>query len=212
MYVKDKKPRNFGKPSAHKLYRCWASMKNRCYNKNDKRNYEWYGARGIKVCDRWIGENGFWNFVEDMGPRPEGFSIDRIDPDGDYCPENCRWASTAQQAYNRRTASVFAVDGKIYTAKQISEETGQHIETVRRKIKAGRSRDEVFSHRHNGTPRRVVCVETGDVYQTIKKAAERNGMKSTSSIQSALAGRAKTAYGKHWKYADEVLEEIKRIA
>ena len=213
MYVKDKKPRNFGYPSKHPLYRCWASMKNRCYNKNDVKNYELYGARGIKVCDRWIGENGFWNFVNDMGQRPDGYSLDRIDTNGDYSPENCRWASAREQALNRRTASVANIGGKKVTASDLAMALGIHIETARRRIKRGEDEDGLLAVRHNGVPRRVRCVEDGMVFETIREAADYYGMKSASSIQSVLSGRAKTAYRKHWVYEnqEEILEEIKKL-
>lgn len=73
-------------------------MITRCRNKNNK----WYGARGIKVCERWAGENGFQYFIEDMGERPEGKTLDRIDSDGDYSKENCRWADIFEQNGNTR--------------------------------------------------------------------------------------------------------------
>ena len=87
--------------SKHELWVTWQDMKARCYRKTAG-DYGRYGGRGIKICERWTGWNGFWNFVEDMGERPEGCTLDRIDPDGDYCPENCRWATRHQQQANRK--------------------------------------------------------------------------------------------------------------
>lgn len=67
------------------------------------KSYPNYGARGIKVCSRWAKRGGFWNFVADMGERPPEHTLDRIDNDGDYSPDNCRWSTHSQQKHNTRT-------------------------------------------------------------------------------------------------------------
>lgn len=80
-------------------YMSWGSMKQRCLNKKHKRYYDW-GGRGIKICDRWL--NSFKNFLEDMGERPKGMTLDRINNNGNYEPSNCRWSTSKQQASNKR--------------------------------------------------------------------------------------------------------------
>lgn len=83
-------------------YRSWKAMLERCRNANAP-NYPLYGGRGIKVCKRWQGKTGFANFLADMGERPDGMTIDRVNCDGDYKPSNCRWADAKGQSNNRRT-------------------------------------------------------------------------------------------------------------
>lgn len=79
-------------------YKSWDSMIQRCRNANNE-SYKKYGALGISVCDRW---SSFLNFLEDMGDRPKGMSLDRIDSFGNYDPENCRWATAYEQSHNKR--------------------------------------------------------------------------------------------------------------
>lgn len=82
----------------HYLYGTWYQMQERCRNPKT-RGYEHYGGRGIIVCERW---NNFANFLQDMGERPKGTTLDRIEVNGNYEPTNCRWATNLTQSLNKR--------------------------------------------------------------------------------------------------------------
>lgn len=88
----------------------WAHMKSRCFRKTNTA-YENYGGRGITVCDRWVGKSGFHNFISDMGYKPSPkHSIERIDVNGNYEPQNCKWGTPSEQSRNKRS-NIFLTDG-----------------------------------------------------------------------------------------------------
>lgn len=126
-------------------YKAWIELKLRCGSPNNHA-YKDYGGRGIKVCDRWL--NSFESFLTDMGERPgKEYSIDRIDVNGDYCPENCRWATRKEQCNNRRTNINITYNGKTQTLMQWCEELGLSYQNVRPVIrKSGRTLDYIIKH------------------------------------------------------------------
>lgn len=113
-------------------YKTWMSMKERCNNKNHSA-FKSYGGRGIKVCDRW--QSSFKNFYADMGNRPAGCSLDRINNDKGYFPENCRWSTSKQQQSNRRNNVFVLVNGKKVTAFEASKILDVPMSTLHAKIK-----------------------------------------------------------------------------
>lgn len=103
------------------IYAVWNSMLGRCYREGDS-NFKNYGARGIKVCERW---HTFENFLADMGERPtEKHSIERKDNDGDYEPGNCKWATKKEQARNTRRTRLFSFQGRSLTTAEWAAEVG----------------------------------------------------------------------------------------
>lgn len=104
--------------SKTKIYKTWSAIIQRCKNPND-RNYYNYGGRGIAVCDSWLN---FENFYKDMGEIPKGKSIDRINNDGNYCKENCKWSTVKEQCNNKRNTYFITYNGKTQTLTQWSEE------------------------------------------------------------------------------------------
>lgn len=122
------------KPPSHLLkdptYRSWLCMRTRCYNPR-RAGWKDYGGRGIRCDSRW---DSFKQFVEDMGPRLPGTSLDRIDVDGDYEPSNCRWATSKQQANNTRTNVWVEVEGQLDTLTSHCSRYGVHICTVRSRV------------------------------------------------------------------------------
>lgn len=111
----------------------WQNMKNRCKNPNVPA-YQDYGARGIKVCERWMS---FDNFLQDMGIKPNGLSIERIDNSKGYEPGNCKWATTYEQSNNKRNNVIVEISHEQKTCGQLSKESGVKYELIRQRIKRG---------------------------------------------------------------------------
>lgn len=117
-------------------------MRQRCHYKGDI-GFHRYGGRGIKVCDRWM--NSFENFYADMGPRPEGMSLERIDNDGDYEPGNCTWVTTPEQGANQRTNRYLEHDGERLTVMQWSRRTGLSKHVICSRLKKGWSVEKTLT-------------------------------------------------------------------
>jgi hypothetical protein len=116
----------------------WSDMKRRCMEPG-RRGYENYGARGIKVCDRWVhgeaGVSGFECFLLDMGPRPSAkHQLDRSENDGDYTPGNCHWAERQEQDYNKRNTFRFTAFGREMTLLEAETEFGLPRRVLWRRI------------------------------------------------------------------------------
>lgn len=105
-----------------RVYQIWEGIKYRCSNPKHP-SYRYYGGRGIKVCERWMS---FENFFADMGHKPEGRTLDRINVEGDYEPGNCRWSTSAEQARNRRNTRLYTYAGKTMCLKDWIAEIRAH--------------------------------------------------------------------------------------
>lgn len=122
---------------------CWKSINRRCYSRNYHK-FPSYGGRGITVCERWL--ESFENFLADMGPKPSPkHSIDRIDNNGNYCPENCRWATPTEQVRNRRKTIKLTASGLTLTVAEWSERTGIPYVTIYNRLRLGWTPSDALS-------------------------------------------------------------------
>lgn len=137
-------------------YISWANMITRCSNQRGK-DYLAYGAKGIKVCERW---RLFANFLTDMGARPSGTSIDRIDGTRGYEPGNCRWATRKEQNSNRRNVHQITIGGETASVAEWARRAGVHENTVYARIRRGVPHGELFSPavNHNAIQRALAAV------------------------------------------------------
>ena len=126
-------------PSLTPEYNSWRAMRSRCLFKSHEA-YDRYGGAGITICDRW--KNSFENFKADMGDRPEGTTLNRIDNTKGYFPENCTWSSYEEQANNRKNNVYLELDGEKKTISQWSRELGIPKSTIQNRLLRGWSEEE----------------------------------------------------------------------
>ena len=131
------------KESRSRLYRVWIGMKGRCNNCKNKA-YSYYGGRGIKVCQNWDESYALFRDWALANGYQENLTIDRIDVNGNYCPENCRWVSMKVQMNNTRANRRITLNGETKTMAEWSESTGLSYETIRNRTIKGKPADEVL--------------------------------------------------------------------
>lgn len=135
------------RPSLTPEYRTWVQMNRRCTDPNDD-SFQHYGSRGIVVCERW--KASFENFLADMGKRPLGMSIDRIDNDKNYEPSNCRWATAQQQAQNRPSVHMVEFMGETKCVAAWCREMGLVEHRIRQRINRGWPAPRAFTTHRSG--------------------------------------------------------------
>ena len=193
--------------SKDKLYRVWNGMKQRCYNANDD-FYYCYGAKGITVCEEW--KNGFQNFYDWAISHgyDEKLSIDRIDVNGNYCPENCRWTNSSVQSRNRTDRKRYIYDGQELLLSEISEKTGIRVGTLWQRIQRGIPlEDKVYMNK------KPVLVDETFLYESATQAAKSLNL-NLPNLVMVCNGKRKNVKGHTARYltraeAESRLAELK---
>lgn len=144
-----KKDKNREKSTKHgmfstRIYQIWMGMKRRCYDKKIEA-YKWYGGKGIKYDEDWECFENFYKWALENG-YDDSLTIDRIDPNGNYCPENCRWISNKEQARNKTSNSVVEYNGEKHCLSEWAEIYGINYETLLTRIRRGFPFEEVLNH------------------------------------------------------------------
>ena len=195
-------------PKTHQLsktveYKIWAVAKERCYRVNGPK-YKTYGARGIKMCDRW--KHSFENFLADMGNRPDphpakgAYSIERIDNDGDYCPDNCKWATIDEQANNTRANRFITHKGETLTLMQWSRRTGVRRETIANRINKGWDIERAL-YESTDSFKRMITI--GGITKSVTGWAKHRRI---------LAGTIHQRLSSGWSDADAVMTDVYEIS
>ena len=159
-------------------YYAWGNMKKRCNNRNNP-DYHSYGGRGIKYCPKWERFEGFWEDMKDG--YSSDLTLDRIDVNGDYCKENCRWITLKEQENNRTNNKIINYKGKDLTLSQIADITGSNYNSIQNRLRKGISIEEAVNIplqeqiTYNGVTKSVseFAAERGMTYHQLKKRLMR---------------------------------------
>lgn len=195
--------------SKHPLYGTWFLMISRCENIKNKRYSEW-GGRGIKVCDEW---HDFWNFVkwsDSVGGRPKGYTIDRIDNNGNYEPSNCRWASRSQQQNNTSANVKITYNDETKTIAEWSKITGIKHQTLLGRYNSGWSADKIIetipiTPKYNSfnLPPIIQTDMNGNFICKYESKSLIPSIYRKKSISECCNGRRKSYKGYIWKYENK---------
>lgn len=132
------------------IYNCWNNIKQRCYNVNDK-SYKYIGGLGVKVCDRWLDEdNGFLNFLADVGEKEDGFCLYRKDISKDYTPENSVWVSMLEVNRNKNSNKTFTINHETKCLAEWAEVFNVAYANLQYRIKTGWKIEELFTPKVQG--------------------------------------------------------------
>lgn len=193
----------------HPLYGTWRQMIERCENPNQK-HYDRYGGRGISVCEEW---HDFWKFVDwsdSVGGRPDGYTIDRINNDGDYEPSNCRWADQATQKRNTSNNFIVEYNGVSKPLIDWSIETGINHQTLTNRLKRGWSVERALTEKPNSNSHSISRYKTlycydreNNLVAKYKNLSELPPEFNRKCVSDCCCGRKNSYKGFVWKYEGE---------
>lgn len=167
-----------------RAYVSWNCAKTRCYNKNSK-YYKYYGGRGIRMSPKWV--NSFETFYKDMGERPIGCSLDRIDSDGDYSFENCRWSTHKQQMNNTRSNILLKIGEETKSLKEWADFYGVNYLTANWRYHNGLPLEKIFQKEYLPKSSHIIIEYNGE-RKPLREWAKVLGLKYTTARYRLING------------------------
>lgn len=183
-----------------RIYSIWNRMKQRCTNPNNSA-YKNYGGRGITICQEWIDDFlNFYNWAIANGYRDD-LSIDRINNNKGYYPENCKWATKKQQARNRRNNHLITYNGETHCISEWAEIFNINEKLLAERLRTGYKFETAIKNKNIKKIHKIRCIETNTIYESAKEIEQKFKI-SRNSIYFNCRKVAKSAGGYHWEYVD----------